>query len=38
MGKTSKKEPIRKEKGSKKKDFDRKDRRENKRLNVNDYK
>ena len=38
MGKTRKREPIKKEKGSKRKDFDRKDRRDNKKVNINDFK
>lgn len=36
MGKTRKFEPIRKEKGSKRKKFDRKDRRNIKKADVND--
>lgn len=38
MGKTIKKEPIKKDKGSKRKDFDKKDRRENKKVNINEFK
>jgi len=37
MGKTRKREPIKKEKGSKKKDFERKNRRENKKIDIQEY-
>lgn len=37
MGKTKKFEPIRKDKGSKRKKFDRKDRRNAKKSDGNDY-
>lgn len=37
MGKTKKFEPIRKEKGSKRKKFDRKDRRKTKNSDLYDY-
>ena len=37
MGKTKKFEPIRKDKGSKRKKFDRKDRRKTKKSDGNDY-
>jgi len=37
MGKTRKREPIKKEKGSKRKSFDRKERRELKKIEIKEY-